>query len=63
MHDKSGFREMLRMTCEEFEFILSLVEDKVRKQHTKMRRAITPRERVSLTLRFLATGQSGGDIS
>jgi len=44
------------MTAEEFDFLLDRVQHLITKQNTKMRRAIPPRERLSLTLRFLATG-------
>ena len=47
---------MLRMYPEEFDMLLRMVENRIRKQDTHMRRALTPRERLCLTLRFLATG-------
>lgn len=47
------------MTYEEFDYMVTLIEDKVRKQDTTMRKAISLREHLSLTLRFLATGESG----
>ncbi|CAH1954873.1 unnamed protein product [Acanthoscelides obtectus] len=34
------------------------VRDKISRKNTKMRKAISPEERLSLTLRFLATGES-----
>ncbi|XP_065117492.1 uncharacterized protein [Paramisgurnus dabryanus] len=57
-NDRTGFRELLRMTAEEFDFLLGRVQHLITKQNTKMRRAIPPRERLSLTLRFLATGET-----
>ncbi|KAG1967077.1 hypothetical protein F2P79_002690 [Pimephales promelas] len=57
-NDRTGFRELLRMTAEEFDFLLDRVQHLITKQNTKMRRAIPPRERLSLTLRFLATGEA-----
>nr|XP_055051363.1 uncharacterized protein LOC129437215 [Misgurnus anguillicaudatus] len=57
-NDRTGFRELLRMTAEEFDFLLGRVQHLITKQDTKMRRAILPRERLSLTLRFLATGET-----
>ena len=56
LDDRHGFGQMLRMTPEEFDFLLGLVEPIIRKRDTWMRRAITPSQRLSLTLRFLATG-------
>ncbi|KAF4115237.1 hypothetical protein G5714_002726 [Onychostoma macrolepis] len=58
MNDKTGFRELLRMTAEDFDFLLGKVKHLITKQDTKMRLAIPPGERMSLTLRFLATGES-----
>ncbi|XP_035529809.1 uncharacterized protein LOC118337072 isoform X1 [Morone saxatilis] len=63
MHDRTGFREMLRMTAEEFDVLLGMVGPLITKQHTKMRRAISPRERLSLTMRFLATGVTFRSLS
>ena len=56
MEDKQGFRDMLRMTAEEFDFVLRRVAPLITKRDTKMRKAITAKERLALTLRFLATG-------
>ncbi|XP_058623365.1 uncharacterized protein LOC131534485 [Onychostoma macrolepis] len=46
------------MTAEDFDFLLGKVKHLITKQDTKMRLAIPPGERMSLTLRFLATGES-----
>ena len=56
--DRHGFGQMLRMTPEEFDMLLGLVGQRIRKKDTAMRRAIPPDQRLSLTLRFLATGMS-----
>nr|XP_015192141.1 PREDICTED: uncharacterized protein LOC102689759 [Lepisosteus oculatus] len=58
LNDRTGFRELLRMTAEEFDFLLERVSPLISKQDTKLRKAITARERLSVTLRFLATGES-----
>ncbi|KTG37151.1 hypothetical protein cypCar_00035173, partial [Cyprinus carpio] len=63
MTDENGFGELLRMTAEEFEFLLQMVGPLITKQHTKMRRAISPRDRLSVTLRFLATGKTFSSLS
>ncbi|XP_026089741.1 protein ALP1-like [Carassius auratus] len=63
MTDENGFNELLRMTTEEFEFLLRMVGPLITKQHTKMRRAIPPRDRLSVTLRFLATGETFSSLS
>ncbi|XP_049293627.1 putative nuclease HARBI1 isoform X3 [Anopheles funestus] len=46
----------LRMNNEDFEHLLHLVEPKIRKTDTNMRKAITSQERLLITLRYLATG-------
>ncbi|XP_059369556.1 uncharacterized protein LOC132107342 [Carassius carassius] len=63
MTDENGFGMLLRMTAEEFEFLLQMVGPLITKQHTKMRRAISSRDRLSVTLRFLATGKTFSSLS
>lgn len=63
LDDRSGFKKLLRMTSDEFDFLLGRVEPLITRQDTKMRRAITARERLSLTLRFLATGETYKSLS
>ncbi|XP_033109337.1 uncharacterized protein LOC117110682 [Anneissia japonica] len=50
------------MTEEQFETILNLIHDDIVKQDTRFRKAISPRERLSVCLRFLATGDSYGSF-
>ncbi|XP_030208666.1 protein ANTAGONIST OF LIKE HETEROCHROMATIN PROTEIN 1-like isoform X2 [Gadus morhua] len=61
--DRKGFREFLRMSVEDFQLLLGKVEPLIRKTDTKMRRAISARQRLSVTLRFLATGESFRSLS
>ncbi|XP_067272827.1 uncharacterized protein si:dkey-121j17.6 isoform X2 [Pseudorasbora parva] len=61
--DETGCRELLRMTAEEFELLLERVASLITKQHTKMRRAISPRDRLSVTLRYLASGETFSSLS
>ncbi|CAH1973662.1 unnamed protein product [Acanthoscelides obtectus] len=51
-------RNFTRMTTQDFEHVMSLVEPKIRRMDTNMREAITVKERLTLCLRFLATGDS-----
>uniref|UniRef100_A0A182YT06 Transposase Helix-turn-helix domain-containing protein n=1 Tax=Anopheles stephensi TaxID=30069 RepID=A0A182YT06_ANOST len=46
------------MTEEDFEYVLAKISKKICKQDTYMRKAVTARERLIITLRFLATGES-----
>nr|CAH7767826.1 unnamed protein product [Callosobruchus chinensis] len=55
---ENTFRNFTRMTTEDFELLMSLVDPKIRKIDTNMREAITVKESLALCLRFLATGDS-----
>ncbi|XP_046407720.1 uncharacterized protein LOC124172320 [Ischnura elegans] len=56
--DRDASKNFLRMTEEQFFEILSMVRDDIQKQGTGMRESISPKKRLSLTLRFLATGET-----
>ena len=51
------------MSPESFDHILSLVEPLIIKKSTTLREPISPAERLSLTLRFLASGSSQTSMS
>lgn len=51
-------RNFTRMSLEDFEYLLSQVDPIIRKMDTNVREAVTSRERLTVTLRFLATGDS-----
>ncbi|XP_069612579.1 uncharacterized protein [Ranitomeya imitator] len=52
------FQDYTRMSQDSFRDLLSRVEGSIRRQDTRLRRAIPPEERLLVTLRFLATGES-----
>ncbi|CAH1963126.1 unnamed protein product [Acanthoscelides obtectus] len=52
----------LRMNEETYLKLLSMVTPLIKKQDTVMRKAISPHERLTATLRFLATGRSYEDL-
>ncbi|XP_035989637.1 protein ANTAGONIST OF LIKE HETEROCHROMATIN PROTEIN 1-like [Fundulus heteroclitus] len=56
--DMAGFRELLRMSVEDFSYLLERVTPHIIKKDTHLRKAISPRDRLSVTLRFLATGET-----
>jgi len=56
--DPSSFMEYHRMDEDHFNHLVSLVSPLIEKEDTCMREAISPAERVALTLRFLASGES-----
>lgn len=51
-------KNFLRMSSSDFEMLLNKIGPIITKQDTNWRRAITPKERLLVTLRFLATGDS-----
>lgn len=53
-----GFTNFFRMKRSDFELLLKLVQPKISKTNTKFREAIPASERLAVTLRFLATGDS-----
>lgn len=52
------YHNFLRLTFEQFDQLLSLVAPLISKEDTVMRKSISPADRLVLTLRFLATGDS-----
>jgi len=56
--DNASFQRFFRMHEELFDRLVEMVTPYIQRQDTHFRKAITPKERLSLTLRFLATGES-----
>jgi len=61
--DGEHFRSFCRMTPGIFNTLLFLVKPKIEKQDTNFRCAIPARERLALTLHFLATGNSYSSLA
>ncbi|XP_071652213.1 uncharacterized protein [Temnothorax longispinosus] len=57
LEDPDRFRRCLRMNSDTFEHLLIKVDPIIRKQDTHLRESISPSERLSVTLRHLATGE------
>ena len=55
--DPECFRQFHRLDRESFDSVLALVGPYIVKKNTIMRESIPPGERLSITLRFLATGK------
>ena len=55
--DPEAFRQFHRLDRESFETILAMVAPLITKEGTHMRRSLPPGEKLSITLRFLATGK------
>lgn len=58
----TDFRNYLRMDAESFRILLDLVTPIISKQDTRMRESISAEERLTATLRYLATGRSFEDL-
>nr|CAH7763261.1 unnamed protein product [Callosobruchus chinensis] len=56
--DSGHLKNFTRMTAEDFERLIILVGPKISKMDTKFRKAIPVQDRLAITLRFLATGDS-----
>lgn len=52
-----GYFRCLRMDTNTFELLLEKVTPLIKKQDTHLRKSIPPSERLSITLRHLATGK------
>ncbi|CAG2211064.1 unnamed protein product [Mytilus edulis] len=61
--DSDSFRNFLRVSPQQFAYLLDMVKDSITKCSTNMRTCITAEERLSLTLRYLATGESYRSLS
>ena len=58
LEDTESFREFDRMDRNHFQFLVKRLWNHLYKKDTKMRRSITPYEKVSLFLQYLARGES-----
>ena len=60
--EPNDWRNYLRMDIDTYTFLLELVTPHIKKEDSCMRTAISPHERLTATLRFLATGRSYKDL-
>lgn len=56
--EESLYKNFLRMDIHQFKELLNLVEPIISKQDTVMRKSISAKDRLILTLRFLSSGDS-----
>lgn len=57
-NDPDLYKNFVRMSPDDFDYLLNLVTPSIEKANTNMRESICPGERLAITLRFLATGDS-----
>lgn len=60
--EPNDWRNYLRMDEDTYVELLEMVTPLIKKKDTIMRKSITPHERLSATLRFLATGRTYEDL-
>ena len=58
LFDREYFFKYLRMSPERFEHLVKLVSPYIKKKECRSRKPLSPAERLVITLRFLATGDS-----
>ena len=56
--DEEAFINYFRMNQVKFHFVTARIQEKIAKKNTLMREAISPAERLAVTLRYLATGET-----
>lgn len=62
--ENSGkFENFCRMSAEGFEFLLNLIGADITKETTHLRKSVSAKERLAITLRFLASGDSYKSLS
>lgn len=54
--DKSSYKNYIRMSNAQFDYLCSLIHDDIKREDTVMRPAIPVEEKLAMTLRFLAGG-------
>ena len=64
VEDTAEYKDMMRMSHSDFQRILSYIEEDItRKQVLGGNKVISPKERLALTIRFLATGETYRSLS
>lgn len=58
-----GFKNFFRMSTSDFENLLNKIGSKIHKEDTQLRKGIHASDRLAITLRFLATGDSYQSLS
>jgi hypothetical protein len=62
LNEPSDFQNFLRLDATSFDELLKMITSRIEKKDTTMRDAIPPSQRLSITLRYLATGNTFEDL-
>ena len=63
LYDSNIFFKYIRISPERFEHFLGFVENSIRKEDKNFSKAVSPGERLGVTFRFLASGESQQSLS
>ncbi|KAG0730177.1 Protein ALP1-like [Chionoecetes opilio] len=63
LEDENGYRNWMRLDRRQFHEVLELIRPAISRQDTNMRAAVSAEERLAITLRHLATGESQQSLS
>ncbi|XP_071105223.1 uncharacterized protein [Haliotis cracherodii] len=61
--DCDEFHGYFRMSKDMFDYVLAKIKDVIKRQDTRLCKSISPRERLAVTLRYLATAESFTSLS
>lgn len=61
-NEPQDYRNYMRIDEEKFTKLLDMIKNKITKEDTVMRQAISAKFRLAITLRYLATGNSFEDL-
>lgn len=61
--ERFGFKKVLRVTMEEFNFLLERIDPLIRRANTNMRESVSSSVRLGIALRFIASGDSYESLS
>ena len=62
LSELSDFQNFLRLDTTSFDELLKIITPRIEKRNTTMRDAIPPSQRLSIVLRYLATGNNFEDL-
>lgn len=58
LEDEPAYRDFLRLNKSQFKFVVAKIRPFIEKRNTTMRLSIPPEERLAVTLRYLAAGET-----